>query len=254
MTVEEMIAERTVKVSAALGNANGTISMMGGTPSADLHGLAAAIASITSGSSLPELTDPAEVGNVLEGKEYIDGAGAKRQGSLVVCESIEEGEYFGIAGTGVSLEIESTADGSTKELMLPETNLLPENIKSGANIFGVIGSAKTLRVETGTITPAEDTTTLSIPCSSNAKYAVIISTSDTTSEGDITGAIIYNILYAGKFPGNCVAGYFYSGRIRSNALKATVDAGISIPEIGSTCFYRAGTAYQWAAYYWEDDA
>lgn len=49
MTVEEMIAERTVKVSAALGDANGAISLKGGTPSADLSGLAAAIATIPQG-------------------------------------------------------------------------------------------------------------------------------------------------------------------------------------------------------------
>lgn len=49
MTVEEMIAERTIKVSATLGDANDTISTMGGTPSADLHGLSAAIATIPQG-------------------------------------------------------------------------------------------------------------------------------------------------------------------------------------------------------------
>lgn len=54
MTVEEMIAERTVKVSAALGDANGAISLKGGTPSADLSGLSAAIATIPqSGGGLP---------------------------------------------------------------------------------------------------------------------------------------------------------------------------------------------------------
>lgn len=254
MTVAEMIAQRTDKLSAIKDRSNAAVTAKGGTAAVDLSRLPAAIASIPSGGELPVLTDPAAAGDVIAGKEYIDGAGVKQAGTLVVCDTVGVVETVGREGVGVDVEIESTAGGASAILMLPETNLLQENIKSGVNIFGVIGSAKTLRVETGTITPAEDTTTLSIPCSANPKYAVLLTTSDTTAEGDITGAVIYNILYAGKFPGNCVAGYYYSGRIRSSALAATVDAGISIPEISSVCFYRAGIAYQWTAYYWEDDA
>ena len=216
--------------------------------------MAAAIAGRPTGGDLPELTTPAAEKDVLAGKEYIDGSGAKKTGTLVVCDTVQEAEYFGIAGTGVHLDIESTADASGKTLTLPEPNLKSENIKSGVSIFGIAGSVKEIRTETGTITPAEDTTTLTIPCSDNPKYAVIPTTSATTAEGDITGAIIYNILYAGKFPRNCVASYYYRGRLRSSALAATFEAGISIPEISSVCFYRAGTAYQWTAYYWEDDA
>lgn len=252
MTVAEMIAQRTLALRKVLNDCAVAVDAKGGTPADNLSGLQDAIASIPSGGELPVLTDPAEVGHVLAGKEYIDGNGDKKSGTLVVCESIEEAETFGIAGTGVHLEIESTADGSDKKMTLPEPNLKPENIVAGSSIFGVQGSARKLRVETGTITPAEDTTTLSIPCSDNPKYAVILTTSDTTEQGDILGAIVYNISYAGKFPGNCVASYYYSGRIRSSALAATFEAGINIPEISSVCFYRAGTAYQWTAYYWED--
>lgn len=216
--------------------------------------MAAAIAGIPTGGSLPALTTPAAEKDVLAGKEYIDGSGTKKAGTLVVCDTVQEMEYFGLAGTGLYLDLESTADGSGKIMTLPEKNLLAENIKSGVRIFGIAGSVKEIRTETGTITPAEDTTTISIPCSDNPKYAVLLTTSDATAEGDILGAIIYNILYAGKFPGNCVASYYYSGRLRSSALAATFEAGISIPEISSVCFYRAGTAYQWTAYYWEDDA
>ena len=82
----------------------------------------AAIASIPSGGDLPKLTNPAEVGHVLAGKEYIDAAGNKQTRTLVVCDSIVEAETSGIAGTGVSLEIESTADGSAKAMTLPEPN------------------------------------------------------------------------------------------------------------------------------------
>ena len=269
MTVEEMIAERTVKVTAALDEANDTISLKGGIPSADLHGLAAAIASIPSGGELPELTDPAEVGNVLAGKEYIDGAGAKRQGSLVVCESIEEVEYFGIAGTGVSLEIESTADESTKELMLRETNLLPENIKSGINIFGIDGSAKTLRVETGTITPAEDGNVITISTglqtlqdivilaavddpaelSANAiikasasKNAVSAFASDTLSDA------VLNVLNT-----TCgVALYRTSAAVATGGVSAEMSEGDAVVSASQSRVFRAGQTYRWTAYGWDD--
>ena len=254
MTVAEMIAQRTAALRTVLNDCAIAVDAKGGTPADDLSGLQDAIASIPTGSELPELTDPAEVGHVVAGKEYIDAAGTKKTGTLVVCDSIVEVETLGIAGTGVSVDIESSADGSGKTMTLQEPNLKSENIKSGVYIFGLAGSVKEIRTETGTITPAEDTTTLTIPCSDNPKYAVILTTSDTTAEGDITGAIIYNILYAGKFSGNCIASFYYSGRLRNYALIATVDSGIRIPEINSACFYRAGTAYQWTAYYWEDDA
>lgn len=213
-----------------------------------------AIASIPSGIELPALTTPAAAGDVIARKEYIDGVGAKRTGTLVVCDTVVEAGTVSTPGVGLEVDIESIADASASMLTLPEPNLKPENIKSGISIFHVAGSVKEIRTETGTITPAEDTTTISIPCSDNPKYAVLLTTSDATAEGDILGAIMYNILYAGKFAGNCVASFYYSGRIRNSALIATFDAGISIPEISSACFYRAGTAYQWTAYYWEDDA
>ena len=125
--------------------------------------MAAAIAGIPTGGDLPELENPAAESDVLAGKEYIDGSGAKKAGTLVVCDTVQEAEYFGIAGTGVSLELGSTADASSKTLTLTEPNLKSENIKSGVSIFGVSGSAKTMRVETGTITPAEDSASITIP-------------------------------------------------------------------------------------------
>ena len=117
-----------------------------------------AVDSITSGAALPELTTPAVVGHVLAGKEYIDGNGDKKSGTLVVCDSVVEVEHFGIAGTGVSLEIQSTADRSDKTMTLPEENLKPENIRSGVSIFGILGSAAGGAIESasGTFTLSED--------------------------------------------------------------------------------------------------
>ena len=101
-----------------------------------------AILAIPTGAALPELTTPAEVGHVVAGKEYIDAAGAKKTGTLVVCDTVAEVDTFGSSGVGVNVEIESTADGSTKMLTLPEPNLLPENIKNGVKIFGISGTAE----------------------------------------------------------------------------------------------------------------
>lgn len=112
----------------------------------------AAIVSIPSSGDLPELTTPAEAGHVVAGKEYIDAAGNKQTGTLVVCDTIQEMETIGLPGVGVQVELESTADGSAKTMTLPEPNLLAENIKNGVSIFGVLGSAKTIEKITVTTT------------------------------------------------------------------------------------------------------
>ncbi len=113
-------------------------------------------AKIHTESILPELTNPAADGDVIAGKEYIDGAGAKQTGALVICDTVAVVEAVGSSGVGLEVEIESTADGSTKMLTLPEPNLVAENIVAGSSIFGVPGTAKTLRVKAGTFTLAED--------------------------------------------------------------------------------------------------
>ena len=120
--------------------ANAIRAKTGGTALLLPSEMAAAIAGIPTGGDLPELTKPAAEKDVLAGKEYIDGSGAKKAGTLVVCDTVQEAEYFGVAGTGVSVGIESSADGSGKTMTLPEPNLLPENIKSGVNIFGILGT------------------------------------------------------------------------------------------------------------------
>lgn len=152
MTVAEMIAKRTVALRTILHDSGQAIHYKGGTPADDLSGLQDAILSIPAGGDLPELTTPAEVGHVVAGKEYIDGNGAKKAGTLVVCDTIQEVEHFGVAGTGVSLDIESSADGSSMTMTLPEPDLASENIKSGVSIFGIGGTAKT--IEEITVTTA----------------------------------------------------------------------------------------------------
>ena len=141
MTVAEMIAQRTAALRTVLHDSNQAIYSKGGTPADDLSGLQDAIWSIPSGGGeLPELTTPAEVGHVVAGKEYIDAAGTKKTGTLVVCDTIEAVETLGLPGVGVQVDLESTADGSAKTMTLPEPNLKSENIKSGISIFGIQGS------------------------------------------------------------------------------------------------------------------
>lgn len=121
--------------------------------------MAEAIAGIQTGVTLPALSDPAAVGHVLAGKEYIGADGTKKTGTLVVCDTVQETEDGrGVPGIGVDVKIESTADGSSKTIMLPEPNLLAENIKIGVSIFGVAGSAAGggMVSASGTFTLSED--------------------------------------------------------------------------------------------------
>ena len=103
--------------------------------------MAAAIASIQIGGELPELTNPAAARDVIARKEYIDGAGEKQEGTLVVCDTLGVVETVGNPGVGVDVEIESTADGSSKTMTLREPKLVAENIVAGSSIFGVPGTA-----------------------------------------------------------------------------------------------------------------
>ena len=115
-------------------------------------GFKSAIDNIQSDGELPVLTDPATAGDVIEGKEYIDGAGAKREGTLVVCETVEVVESFGRSGVGLEVKIESMVQDGSAILTLPEPKLVAENIVEGSSIFGISGSAKTIEKITVTTT------------------------------------------------------------------------------------------------------
>lgn len=227
--------------------------------------MAAAIAGIQTGVTLPALSDPAAVGHVLAGKEYIDGNGDKKSGTLVVCDSIVEVESSGIAGTGVSLELESTADGSTKIMTLPEPNLVAENIVAGSSIFGVPGTAKTLRVETGTITPAEDVTELEPPCTANPKMIVVHLTDaslETVVREDMVAAMRANLTGVPYELGtdSSVASVFVTNLQYHNTGGKRGGSNVickinPVKIVGTTTYqWRAGLEYRWTAYYWEDDA
>lgn len=263
MTVEQMIVQRTTELTAIKAASNAAVAAKGGTPADNLSGLPAAIESIPSGGDLPELTTPAAESDVLAGKEYIDGSGTKKTGALVVCDSVEEVETVGVPGVGLSVDIESSADGSAGELTLPEQNLLAENIKSGVSIFGVPGTAKTLRVETGTITPAEDVMSLEFPCTANPKMIIVHLTDaslDTVVQEDMAAVMRANLTGVPYELGadGSVTSVFVTNLLYHNTggKRGAINVICKLDPVkitgSSTYQWRAGLEYLWTAYYWED--
>ena len=227
--------------------------------------MAAAIAGIPTGGDLPELNTPAAEKDVLAGKEYIDGSGAKKAGTLVVCDTVQEAGIVRNPGTGLEVDLQSTADGSDKTLTLPEPNLKSENIKSGVSIFGIAGSVKGIRTETGTITPAEDAQALELPCTANPKMVIVHLTDaslETVVREDMVAAMRAN--FAGVpyelGPDSSVENVFATNLQYHNTGgrrgRTPVTCKINPVKINGTPLYKwlAGLEYRWAAYYWEDDA
>lgn len=253
MTVAEMIARRTTELTAIKADSNAAVAAKGGTPADNLSGLPAAIESIPSGVELPELTTPAEVGHVLAGKEYIDGNGDKKSGTLVVCDTIQEVETIGLPGVGVQVDLESTADGSNKVLTLPEQNLMAENIVDGASIFGISGGAKTMRVETGTITPAEDINDIQIDCTPGYSLFVLLLSSGSPTTGNNHITQIYCTPEISSVDGiarNANLRYINnSGKTGFAITSAACDDGFAL---NINNYLAAGCTYTWTAYYWED--
>lgn len=230
-------------------------------------GFISAVESIPSGGELPELTTPAEVGNVLAGKEYIDGNGNKKSGTLVVCESIEKKEHFGIAGIGVSLDLKSTADDSVKTMTLPEPNLKSENIKSGINIFGVLGTLSLslfdneTDCEMGTFELAEDKNAsyeVSLKRTDIEPYMIAFWTDDPKFTDDNGNPIRYRIggLFIKSSLKNaysCIGIVSANGGIASstggsnNVYRIYPESGVIYIGASSTYPLKAGIRYKWVA-------
>lgn len=267
MTVEQMIVQRTTELTAIKAASNAAVAAKGGTPADNLSGLPAAIESIPSGGDLPKLTTPAEAGHVLARKEYIDGNGDKKSGTLVVCDSIVEVESSGIAGTGVSLELESTADGSTKIMTLPEPNLKSENIKSGVSVFGVLGTLSLslfdneTDCEIGTFELAEDKKdgyVVSLKRTDIEPYMIAFWTDDPKLTDDSGKSLFYRI--GGVFiksslenVSSCVginaANAIFNGTTGKNGIANRVYPESGGIFIGSSSTYplKAGIRYKWIA-------
>ena len=218
-----------------------------------------AILAIPTGVALPELTTPAEVGHVLAGKEYIDGNGNKKTGTLVVADSLFAAEvYLEDIGVGAAVNVESSVDGSSKDLTLPEPNLIPENIKNGVMIYGCTGNAKILRVETGTITPAKDVIDITIPAPFDGYCALLLIAADKTAleqkgAGSIHSVRVMNALYDSV--GQIGIMNRYNGTAYSAATKtptASDNGNIHLSGANTDRYYRAGIVYNYYVYYWED--
>lgn len=257
MTIADMLSERTAKLEAIKDSSNATVTAKGGIAAGDLSGLADAIASIPSSGELPELTDPAAAGDVIAGKEYIDGAGTKQAGTLVVCNAVEVVETAGNPGVGVNVEIESTADASGKTMTLTEPNLKSENIKSGVRIFGIAGSVKEIRTETGTITPAEDVIDITIPAPFDGYCALMLSAVDRSALEEKGADSIYSVRVMHALDdgvGQIGIINRYNGAAYSAATKTPIasDDGNIYLSGNSGRYYRAGIVYNYYVYYWED--
>ncbi len=261
------MALELVKLDSATlpGIADAIRAKTGGTALLLPSEMAAAIAGIPTGGSLPALTKPAAESDVLAGKEYIDGNGNKKTGTLVVADSLFVNEvYLEGIGVGAAVNVESSVDGSSKDLTLPEPNLRPENIKSGVMIYGCTGNAKILRVETGTITPAEDSLEFDLPCTANPNV-INVHMTDAAMATILTGSVNAALTAIGtnaeiktgaadnlKSAFRAIVTMFVgsAAQVVQNTRDITMDAVILNASSGYP--WKAGCEYQWTAYYWED--
>ena len=224
-------------------------------------------AKIHTESILPELDNPASTGDVLKDKEYIDGNGDKKTGTLVVCDTVQADGYFGNSGYGVSVNLVSVLDGSTKILTLPETNLLPDNIKSGVDIFGILGTLSLglfddeIDCEIGTFELAEDKNNgyvVSLKRTDSEPYMIAFWTDDPKFTDDSGNYLYYRIggLFIKSSLENaysCAAIFAANGFLAAQAGKPggafrvyPKSGGIYI---GSSSTYplKAGIRYKWIA-------
>lgn len=232
--------------------------------------MAAAIAGIPTGGSLPALTTPAAEKDVLAGKEYIDGSGNKKAGTLVVCDSVEDGAWpLAEPGVGLLVGIESSVDRSRKNLTLPEPNLKSENIKSGVSIFGVAGSANALKSASGTFTLSEDTLSPEITHGLGViPDLIIMETLDYektqyTMFGFIAlrPGMLENSIFTQTTADVIASIAVFVINSRGNEATATTNASAKMafingltensfacPYVGAAYKYRAGCTYKWTAF------
>ena len=115
------------------------------------------------------------------------------------------------------------------------------------------GSVKEIRTETGTITPAEDTQTITIPATGNVLDIVGVSVPAET------GYVIAASYSKGNYNIDAqMGGYFrYTSAtsIISAGIGVSIQDGNMIVTTGNTArLFAAGATYRWTVYNWEDDA
>ena len=130
-----------------------------------------------------------------------------------------------------------------------------------SQMAGAIGEIKNLRVKTGTITPAEDTVSLTLPEPYDGVKALVVSAVNQT-ELETKGAdSIYSfraiIAYATNKTTDITGTLIrYTGSVYSAASSAFIaDGNGKLYIVGSPGrYFRAGIVYRYYVYYWEDDA
>ena len=134
-----------------------------------------------------------------------------------------------------------------------------------SEMAAVIGKINSLRVETGTITPAEDIVRLEPPCTANPKMIVVHLTDaslETVVREDMVAAMRVNLTGVPYELGtdSSVASVFVTNLQYHNTGGkrggTNVICEINPVKIAGTNTYkwRAGLEYRWTAYYWEADA
>ena len=115
--------------------ANAIRSKRGTTESYKVNQLASAVENISSGTTLPTLSNPGTSSDLLSGKELIDQNGNKVTGTMPIksAATITPGTSDQIISANTYLTGAQTIKG--------DANLIASNIKSGVSIFGVTGTA-----------------------------------------------------------------------------------------------------------------
>ena len=128
-----------------------------------------------------------------------------------------------------------------------------EALKSG-DIAGALSGVKRLTVQTGTFTPASDTSALTVPVVGTPKLLAIRTGNHDPLTGSLLAVTSVDVVPNDTSPRNTKAlvvqqngaeGGFVTG--------ATIaDGGVAF-EFSSTRVFVGGRTYSWTAYFWEDE-
>ena len=135
-----------------------------------------------------------------------------------------------------------------------------------SQMAAAIGGIRSLRVETGSITPAESMKALDIPCSPDPCAIYIAMTEAAYNEvvANAANAIVFATgtngqIYTGAdgaTTAKCyvvISAHTATGGNAMAQVSYTTGPAVSVNSI-SKYIWHAGSEYVWTAYYWEEDA
>ena len=128
-----------------------------------------------------------------------------------------------------------------------------------SQMAAAIAGIKNLRIETGTITPAEDVIDITIPVPFDGYCALLLTAVDRSALEEKGANSIYSVrVMSAMYDSVEYIGIVnrYNGSTYAAATKSpTAAENGNIYISGSTGrYYRAGIVYNYYVYYWEDDA